>query len=73
MDNSYVIGSIVIFIILLLLGKWITEWWHQIEKRNRYMEAELKLLMHIAAKQGVDKDIVSEIMAIAGGNRPPKK
>ncbi|MES2373230.1 MAG: hypothetical protein V4557_11670 [Bacteroidota bacterium] len=51
--------------LFIALGKLLTDWFHEIKKRNRYMEAEIRLLMHIAAKQGVDTDKISEIGAEA--------
>lgn len=57
----YIVGGIAI----IFLGRVLTNWYHEIEKRNRYMEAQIKLLMHIAAANGVDKDKVAEIIAQA--------
>ena len=59
---------VVVFFFLLILiagGKKLTDWFHEIKKRNRYMEAQLRLLMHIASKQGVDADKIAEIVAEA--------
>jgi hypothetical protein len=59
---------LVVFFFLLVLiagGKKLTYWFHEIKKRNRYMEAQLRLLMHIASKQGVDADKIAEIVAEA--------
>jgi hypothetical protein len=53
------------FLLLIALGKLLTDWFHEIRKRNRYMEAQIRLLMHIAAKQGVDTDKIAEIGAEA--------
>ena len=39
---------------------------HQINKRNRYLEAQIKLLGKIAEKQGVSKDDIEVIIRIAG-------
>lgn len=50
---------------MLLSGKFLTEWFHEIKKRNKYMEAQIRLLMHIAAKHGVDADKIAEIVAEA--------
>lgn len=51
--------------LFIALGKLLTDWFHEIKKRNRYMEAQIRLLMHIAAKQGVDTDKIAEIGAEA--------
>lgn len=52
-------------IIFIFVGKSIIDWFYEVKKRNRYMEAQIRLLMHIAAKQGVDADKISEIVAEA--------
>ncbi|MDB5209229.1 MAG: hypothetical protein JWQ30_56 [Sediminibacterium sp.] len=52
-------------LLLIALGKLLTDWFHEIKKRNRYMEAQIRLLMQIAAKQGVDIDKIAEIGAEA--------
>lgn len=70
MDIGLVIAYIAGFIVALLLGKTITSWYHEIEKRNRYLETQIKLLGQIAANQGVNIDKVSEIVAEA---RIPEK
>lgn len=51
--------------ILIVGGKLLIDWFHEIKKRNRYMEAQIRLLMHIASKQGVDADKIAEIVAEA--------
>lgn len=51
--------------ILIVGGKKLTDWFHEIKKRNRYMEAQIRLLMHIASKHGVDADKIAEIVAEA--------
>ncbi len=45
------------------VGKVITEWYHDIKKRNRYMETQIRLLSQIAAASGVSEDKVAEIVA----------
>lgn len=49
--------------ILIVGGKLLIDWFYEIKKRNRYMEAQIRLLMHIASKQGVDADKIAEIVA----------
>ena len=44
------------------LGKLIYEWYAEINKRNRYMEAQIRLLEQIALKQGVDNATVAKII-----------
>lgn len=62
-------------LISIILGKYVYDWYHETDKRNRYMEAQINLLMHIAAHQGVDKDKIAEIVALArmGGSKSDKK
>jgi chromosome segregation and condensation protein ScpB len=45
---------------LLLVG-WYWRTVHEIDKRNRYMEAQIKLLGKIAEKSGVTKDEIEGI------------
>lgn len=49
----------------LILYYLITRWAHEIHKRNRYLEAQIKLLSKIAEKQGVPTDEISGIIAMA--------
>lgn len=52
-------------LLALVLYYVITQWAHQIHKRNRYLEAQIKLLAKIAEKQGVAADELTGIMATA--------
>ena len=45
----------------ILLYYFITRWAHAVEKRVKYMEAQIKLLGKIAEKQGVSKDEIEGI------------
>lgn len=51
--------------ILIVGGKLLIDWFYEIKKRNRYMEAQIRLLMHIASKHGVDADKIAEIVTEA--------
>jgi hypothetical protein len=53
MEDQYVIyiGAGGLSLVLYYV---ITRWAHEIQKRNRYMEAQIKLLSKIAEKQGVE-------------------
>lgn len=42
-----------------------TQWAHQIHKRNRYLEAQIKLLSKIAEMQGVKTDDIEVINRVA--------
>lgn len=57
----YILGGII----ALALYYVITQWAHQIAKRNRYMEAHIKLLSKIAEKQGVSSDDIQVINKVA--------
>jgi len=52
-------------VLTILIAKLLADWLFEIKKRNRYMEAQIRLLMHIASKQGVDADRLSDIVAEA--------
>lgn len=49
----------------LVLYYLLTQWAHQISKRNRYLEAQIKLLSKIAEKQGVSLDEIDGIARMA--------
>jgi hypothetical protein len=55
--------SIVIYII-------VAQYTHQIHKRNRYLEAQIKLLSRIAEKQGVSNEEIERIIKIANTKEP---
>lgn len=54
-----------IALIGLALTYYFIQFAHQIEKRNRYLEAQIKLLSKIAEKQGVSKDDIEVIQRVA--------
>lgn len=54
-----------VFLFFYFIVRRFLAWVFEIEKRNRYAEAQVRLLMHIAAKQGVDPDKIAEIVAEA--------
>lgn len=60
-SNQFVIYALCA-IVALALYYVLTQWVHQIHKRNRYMEAQINLLSKIAEKSGVNKDEVNNII-----------
>jgi hypothetical protein len=50
---------------LYLIIKAVIRLFSEMGKSKRYGEAQVRLLMHIAAKQGVDPDKIAEIVAEA--------
>lgn len=50
---------------LYLIIKAVIRLFSELGKSKRYGEAQVRLLMHIAAKQGVDPDKIAEIVAEA--------
>lgn len=52
-------------IIALLIYRVFIQWTFQIHKRNRLMEAQIKLLSRIAEKHGVSKDDIDGINSAA--------
>ena len=50
---------------LYLIIKAVLRLFSEMGKSKRYGEAQVRLLMHIAAKQGVDPDKIAEIVAEA--------
>jgi hypothetical protein len=55
-------GGLIIGIVLLY---YFTQWSHQIARRNRLLEAQVKLLSKIAEKQGVSMDDIEVISRVA--------
>ncbi len=64
--KAVLLDPILMFIIIigvaLLIGKALNNWYHEIEKRSRYMEAQIRLLAHTAIARGVNKEKVHEIL-----------
>lgn len=50
---------------LYIIIKAVIRLFSEMGKSKRYGEAQIRLLMHIAAKQGVDPDKIAEIVAEA--------
>lgn len=48
--------------IFLAAAYYLTQWVHQIEKRNRYMSAQLRVLAEIALANNVPTETVNTIM-----------
>ena len=61
--------GIIVFLSVLILFAVCRYFWNlmsEAKKTNRYLEAQIKLLAEMAAKDGVDIDAVSNILAQAG-------
>lgn len=67
-QNVIYIGAALV---ALLLYYMITRWAHEIHKRNRYLEAQIKLLSRIAEKQGVSTDDIEIINRVAETSYKP--
>lgn len=63
MNTFFIYGGCAI--IAVALWYYLTQWGHQIAKRNRYLEAQIKLLSKIAEKQGVSMDDIEVIQRVA--------
>ena len=61
-QNVIYIGAGLLALVLYYV---VTQWAHQIHKRNRYLEAQIKLLSKIAEKQGVTPDEIDGITRTA--------
>lgn len=55
-------GCAIIAVVLLY---YFIQWSHQITRRNRLLEAQIKLLSKIAEKHGVSKDDIEVISRVA--------
>ena len=52
-------------IVIVAALYYFTQWSHQIAKRNKLLEAQIKLLAKIAEKQGVSLDDIEVISRVA--------
>lgn len=48
-----------------------TQWVHQIQKRNRYLKAQIELLARIAERQGVPKEEIESVVFVAEKKEKP--
>jgi hypothetical protein len=62
-DGTTFILILIGIVVTLFIGKVLTGWYHELEKRNRYMEAQIQLLTLIARKLQADEKEVNEIFA----------
>lgn len=63
---------IIVFLFILIMFAFARYFWNlmsEAKKTNRYLDAQIKLLAEIAAKDGVDIDTISNILAQAGINK----
>jgi hypothetical protein len=56
---------LLVFAIAAAITYYFIQFAHQIRKRNRYMEAQIKLLSKIAEKSGVSTDDIEVIKRVA--------
>lgn len=61
MDYALIAIYLGLFLLLVLIGKAIYGWYHEIEKRNRYLEAQIRLLGRIAHANGMPEEEVLEL------------
>jgi uncharacterized protein YybS (DUF2232 family) len=62
-DQFMIYGGCAIVAVVLMY--YFIQWSHQITRRNRLLEAQVKLLSKIAEKQGVSKDDIEVIGRVA--------
>jgi hypothetical protein len=62
-DQFIIYGGCAIVAVFLLY--YFIQWSHQITRRNRLLEAQVKLLSKIAEKQGVSMDDIEVISRVA--------
>lgn len=66
MDNSTpIIVWLILIVLFLFIYKLLINWYFEIEKRNRYDEAQIRLLIQIALKSGADADAINRIASEA--------
>lgn len=54
MSEANLIGLIGTGVVMLVIGYFVTNWWHQVSKRVRIQKAQFYLLAMIAEKLGVE-------------------
>lgn len=62
METVGPIIALASFVISLLIGKYLVNWWFQIDKRMRYQAMQISLLIELCKKQGVDNTRINEII-----------
>lgn len=67
MEGTLLLTYALCVVITLALGYFITNWYHQINKRVRLQESQLYLLGRIAEKNGVDMESIHKAYNHAQG------
>lgn len=49
-NSAIIVWVLIAILIMLLISKYIVGWYHEIGKRNKYMEQQTKLLEQILNK-----------------------
>jgi hypothetical protein len=73
MDTNQIFAFAIAVVLALVLGKLVSALFFEIPKRNRYMEAEIRLLAEIAAASGVSTGKIAEIVADAQLPQPERR
>lgn len=71
--DAVVASSIIGAILSVVIGKHIYDWYHETDKRNKMMEAQMRLLAQIAVAQGVNTEKIEEILLDSGYKGKAKK
>lgn len=71
MDSQILLTYAGCALFSLVLYYLITQWVHQIHKRNRYLKAQIELLCKIAEKHGVDQEEIEAIISAAEKKENP--
>lgn len=62
MSDESVIYYVIGIPIMIFVGKWLFSWYAEIGKRNKYMEAQIKMTAWLCIKQGVDPGKVADAL-----------
>ena len=62
-DSQMYFLLFVLFVVVgIIIGKYLTEYYHEINKRNKYQHTQMRLLFEIAKKLGVDESKLNGIL-----------
>jgi hypothetical protein len=59
--NENFIAYVIVLAIAVYVGKFISNWYHEIDTRNKLAKAQVILLIELCKKHGVDEKILEEI------------
>lgn len=62
METGNLLSYLGILAIGIIVYKYLVNWWFQIDKRKRYQQMQINLLIELCKRQGVDSTRLNEII-----------